>query len=497
MPPPTAPTQETPAAEEPEDTADEFDRMADEPPEPAEALYEPPEPARHRPGRPRAGEIRSPATAFFERNNATPNFRETSQYWGYRLEPITDLVATGRDKYIGIFQEPLDEDKMLKHPHFGSGVYMLMFKTRNEQGQMVLKEKLDRLDIENPDYPPCIPPGAWLADRRNERWEWAKRIYDERAKEADRKNNPPPPPPTLTVQDTIALVRQELQLGQSGNKDETVLNAVRTGLEMARATAPQQSGGDSVLLQMFTQANERADRFMQLLIADRANPKPAAGPLDEIKSVGEVIEAIDRVRPPKGYRPSDPDHPGWKILDSFVVGISPGLNALIGLLAQKAVTAGLPPKPGQQPAPKPGQQPAGAAAAPQIQQQPQEPAPAPTGEQNVQPPEVLTKHFTDALTWCLRGDAPEDFADWLNAGYPTALNDLRRIGSEVAPWSPEGVTPPLEAIMDIAKHTPAVWALIANIPNGEPRLRAFIGGVLAWTPEQEAAAEDESEGSVN
>ena len=74
-------------------------------------------------------------------------------------------------------------------------------------------------------------------------------------------------------------------------------------------------------------------------------------------------------------------------------------------------------------------------------------------------PPVLVKHFMDALTWCNRGDAPESFADWLNAGYPQALNDLRKIGTEPgAPWS--GM-PAADSIMFIAENTPEVWALVS------------------------------------
>ena len=275
MPPPEPPEPENEATDPEEDDEDENGA----PPEPAELP-----PLRPRRGRPPAGEVRSPATAFFERRNATPNFRETSQYWIYRLEPITDLVATGRDKYVGIFQEPCDEDRIMKHPDCGSGVYMLMFKTRNEQGQMVLTEKLDRLDIENQHYPPCIPPGAWLEDRRNARWAWAKTIYDARAKEAEKKNAPPTPAQGLTVQDITATVENAIEKKlsqQAGPKDDTILNAVRTGLDLASAQNKPQ--GDSQVLGFLRdemsdlrKRNESLENRLLDMLAKAASPPPAA-----------------------------------------------------------------------------------------------------------------------------------------------------------------------------------------------------------------------------
>ncbi len=77
----------------------------------------------------------------------------------------------------------------------------------------------------------------------------------------------------------------------------------------------------------------------------------------------------------------------------------------------------------------------------------------------MQEPQVLQQHFAVALEWCFRGADAADFADWLNAGYPTALTELRQIGSEnpPMPWSGK---PAAEAIMEIARNNPKVWPLI-------------------------------------
>jgi hypothetical protein len=515
MPPQPPPEEELPPEDDEEATEEDYEGdpselPADEPP------HEPAPPRKR--GRPRAGAPRPVPTEFFERWNATPNFRESSQYWIYRLEPITDLVATGRDKYVAIFQEECDEDKIMRHPAMGSGVYMIIFKTRNEQGQMNLRAKLDRLDIENLEYPPCIPPGAWLDDRRNARWGWAKKIYDRRTKEEERLNAPPAPP--MTVQDTMAIVENAIERKlSSGPKEGTVLEAVRLGMETVRASAPQ--GGNELLTIMREALADSREKSAKLeervlnLLTERANPAHATGPVTiEEQAIGfaKVVEAVDKVRPPKGGgRSPEPDHPGWKILDTFVAGISPGLNALIGVAAQKIQQASQPaaPQPQRQ-ANRPQQmdelrqwaaqrqaeqQPAAQQQPVQVQQSAQ-----PEEVRVVEVPAVLQQHFQLAFDKCMQGESPEDFADWLHAGYPTAISELRQIGSEnpPMPWSSgdkdhagDPNWGPLQAIMDIARHQP-VWKFVAMIPNGEARLTAFVKGVLEWVPSEE----EEDEGGV-
>lgn len=464
-----------------------------------------PAPPRKR-GRPRAGSPRPVPTEFFERWNATPNFRESSQYWIYRLEPITDLVATGRDKYVAIFQEECDEDKIMRHPAMGSGVYMIIFKTRNEQGQMNLRAKYDRLDIENLEYPPCIPPGAWLDDRRNARWGWAKRIYDKRTKEEERLNAPPPPP--MTVQDTMAIVENAIERKLSSAPKESPLEAVKLGLEMARQNAPPAGASDVIttallnnMQRQIDSANARADAFEKRLLDAAGNPTHATGPVTiEEQAIGfaKVVEAVDKVRPPKGGRGPVPEqeHPGWKLANTFLEGIAPGLNVLIRVGAEKLA--------GQPAAPQPQRQ---ANRPQQAEQQPaaqqvQQAQPIPSEEVRVvEVPAVLQQHFQTAFDACMQGLDPDDFAHSLNDLYPTAISELRQIGSEnpPMPWSSgdkdhagDPNWGPLQAIMDIARHQ-SIWKFVAMIPNGEERLTAFVKGVLEWVPSEE---EDESEDGV-
>ena len=494
MPAPDAPVDaETPPDPilDPPDLAD-----ADEDAE-AEGEQQPDQPPREpkKRGRPLKGEVRSPATDFFERRNATPNFRETSQYWAYRLEPITDLVATGRDKYIGIFQEPLDEDKLMKHPHCGSGVYMLMFKTRNENGQMVLAEKLDRLDIENIEYPPCIPPGAWLADRRNARWEWAKKIYDEQAKEAERKNAPPSQ--TMTAADIISVVRETLDArmpSQAPAKDETVLSAVRLGMEQARASAPQDNGSMQLLRdelkdirEQLKEEREQNRKYQQQMLDDlrsKATAAPAKSATEQLEEYARTMETMEKIRPRRG--PVVEEHPAWDLAKSVLGPVAEAAAPLLGVAIQRAMSQPpAQPRPAQPP--QPGQ--------PQPQPQPKAvPAPEqPQGAAPMQIPKVLADHVMTALIWLQEhmSGTPNrtgtDFADWLDASPTTkqVIPALRRIGSDKVP-----PVPPVDEIINIAKSVPLIWNQIGPVPKAEEKLREFLTEIITWTP---APPDDEPE----
>lgn len=417
----------------------------------------------------------------------------------YRLSPITDQTVAGKNVSITKYAEPIDETRVMHD--FGSGGYRIMANKRREDGSWG-KGWEAVFDILNMDFPPKVPPGAWMADQRNARWAWAK------PKEPGDPAAPNPNDPLQLLQKVEDMMdRRDARLRDSMQPKESTLDAVKIGLEMARASAPQ---GDNQLITIMRDAladqrekSAKLEERVLNLLTERANPAHATGPVtieDQAIGFAKVVEAVDKVRPPKGGgRSPEPDHPGWKILDTFVAGISPGLNALIGVAAQKIQQAGQPaaPQPQRQ-ANRPQQaeqQPAAQQQPVQVQQSTQ-----PEEVRVVEVPAVLQQHFQLAFDKCMQGESPEDFADWLHAGYPTAISELRQIGSEnpPMPWSSgdkdhvgDPNWGPLQAIMDIARHQP-VWKFVAMIPNGEVRLTAFVKGVLEWVPSEE----EEDEGGV-
>ncbi len=445
-------------------------------------------------GRPRIGEPALPAEGFFDKLAHVANW-EDSQVWIYRIEPITDRVGQGKAKFIRIWAEACDENKIM-HTE-GSGVYSLLWKQRPAPGApLVPHEKYERLEIENADYPPRIEPGDWLEDPRNRRWAWARAHYDAAVKKAQQAAAPPPA--ILTVQDTIALVRQELQQLQNGPKDETVLSAVRTGIEMARAAAPAQSG-DSALLQIMqaqiAQSNDRAnkmeERFLSLL-EKQAHPAEAQKPLTEEERFEQHARYVENARKIAG-RGGAEEHPGWGILRDTAVPVVTTVAPIFAGLAVDAQRRKWAEEDAKKRGPQrpPSQQPPPAATGTALATQPEQPQQQHPEEVIVQVPAVLAVHSQQAFDSCMKGDDPGWFAEWLNDGFPNALTELRKIGFEdpPMPWSvsqhPENPDwGPVEAIMDLIRHQPD-WKMAKLIPNAEERLTLFIRGVLGWTPQQD------------
>ena len=84
-------------------------------------------------GRPKAGETRSPSVRFFDKWNATENFEENAEYWLFRIEPITHRDAQGKPRFIQLYAEPMDENKIMRL--YGSGVYKVMVKSRKREAR--------------------------------------------------------------------------------------------------------------------------------------------------------------------------------------------------------------------------------------------------------------------------------------------------------------------------------------------------------------------------
>ena len=102
-------------------------------------------------GRPARGETSLPAEGFFDLISSVTNW-DDNQVWVYRIEPNTDRLAQGKAKFIKIWKEPCSEEGIMRTE--GSGVYSLLWKRRPApESPLVPFRKLERLEIENPNFP--------------------------------------------------------------------------------------------------------------------------------------------------------------------------------------------------------------------------------------------------------------------------------------------------------------------------------------------------------
>ncbi len=111
---------------------------------------------------------------FFERVGEIPKAD-----WGtrasiklYRLEPVINRLATSDNKYIGVYAEPVNEERV--KVDYGSGKYRLYLNYKlpaQAEGKELDSVEFDIMDMH---YPPKIPLGEWIDTPKNKDWAWAK-----------------------------------------------------------------------------------------------------------------------------------------------------------------------------------------------------------------------------------------------------------------------------------------------------------------------------------
>jgi hypothetical protein len=90
----------------------------------------------------------------------------------YRLEPIIDMRRGSANKYICIYTEPVDEERIKRD--LGSGRYRLYLNYKNPGAQEERELDSVEVDILDRNFPPVIPDGSWVDDPINKKWAWAK-----------------------------------------------------------------------------------------------------------------------------------------------------------------------------------------------------------------------------------------------------------------------------------------------------------------------------------
>ena len=118
-------------------------------------------------------ELKNKSLTFFQRLAKIPK-----EDWGtraklriYRIEPIIDRLRGSQTKYITIYEEPINEEK-IKVDH-GSGRYRIYLNFKQPSQEDQAKSIPWRLDILDLNFPPKVPAGDWVDDARNKKWAWA------------------------------------------------------------------------------------------------------------------------------------------------------------------------------------------------------------------------------------------------------------------------------------------------------------------------------------
>jgi hypothetical protein len=405
----------------------------------------------------------------------------------YRLDPIIDRTRGSEYKFVQIYHQPIDEDK-LKVDH-GSGRYRLYLNIKSAGDKNEKEADTVEIDILDPKFPPNIPAGEWVDDPRNKKWAWARPAG---------AAGGPPLPEVPTPAATAAVAANQFLEGvkvageiRKQVKEETppaplataTGDPIESGLKIAQLFMTMKADNPMVeimkeQLKAQNEANERArDREAALQKELRElTLRPRQGDAAEKKfglreALGELKEfmpAIKEIIPEVAARSG---RTSW--LD-VAREVAPGVIDWGGRIAL-AMASRMPPPPQGQP----GQPPAQIAApqnGQQPQQQPQQPPPqeVPAFFRYLGQPAVFgafQRYFANFKAGEETGGA--DFANWIyDGGGADPLKQARAVGSA--------------AIMQSLKSSSA-WVLFQA---DEAKLSEFIDNALAWNPDEAPPAED-------
>lgn len=410
----------------------------------------------------------------------------------YRREPV---INRSGNHYIEVYDEPINEDRILRD--HGSGVYRLLLNFRKPGEESGKAIDACVVSILNSSYPPKIEPGDWVDDQKNRNWKWAKQTF------------PKPPSEAGTLLEAVRVVG-EIQSAAKPEKKEPEPNRVAETIDTIRAvkelipppTPPQTENTtlNSIVTLMISQqdrAQKQNDALLQLLVTQITKPQPAAEktsikevialvkdevlPLVEKLKPAEMIDGITRRSKMNGWQemlqPAIPVVVDF--LKPFAAGLATNLFARAGQPAAPQVNGMAPTQPYAQP--YGAQSPALSQASPTAQ--PQNGAMPPF--LNMIAPALLNYMRVEADP----GELGEDFASWVNEGFSAdprfkaAVAMARAAGPHVI----------------IAQFKGSSWWMDKGTLNDQPSLAEMEGkfgiftqAFLNWQPPAVVEEEDGS-----
>lgn len=418
----------------------------------------------------------------------TPTFYQTINKiakadWGpranlylYRVEPVIDRTRSGDSKFIQVYAEPVNEDRIMAD--CGSGRYKLMLNFRKAGADT--GDLLDSIyiDILNMKYPPKIPIGEWTDDPRNKKWAWAKEALapqpaqpaapldplahlntfmdiqdriEDRLKPATPATGTAAPVDPWTAAEKILNMRSDNPMVEI-LKQQMADNAKSAEAERERAFRAAES------------AREREFKLQEKLLEARTaapstppeKPKTLMEQLTDFKALKDVFTNGNGAGEARAARTTGLDlarELGGKLFEG---PIAEGLGQWIGSLATRHQNGN---------------------GAPIMNN------PAPTNGVQQTAPDSMQKFINDVvnpalLSHYIRGLSGSDFAAWLADGYPARVAELQNFTHPMIPGK-RGAA----AIITAYQHTPQMWPALSS--QGEERFTQFVQEFCAWRPEPE------------
>ncbi len=408
---------------------------------------------------------------FFERVQNIPraDWGERAKIKVYRLAPLINRLVGSENKYVTIYREPINEEK-IKHDH-GSGRYRLYLNYK-PPGQTEQELDSTEFDILDPKYPPNVPPGEWIDDDRNKQWAWS------RAPGMPAAPPPPPPPPATGVGELVNVLRvagdmrREIREEMQPNPPTAPVAPAPVALappdpfDTAKKIMDMRGNDPMIALLMArmdaqdkaAEAARLREYELQKELRQQSNTTQAAALpktlIEQLKELGEMKTLMATVFGGGTTGDGAPIRPGKLGWLDFARETLPEIvnSKILNSLADRI---------------------ANGAAAPPVQFNPA--AAQPVNGNGAAPSLDDTMKFVQAvvtpamLEYFRCGEDGSTFAAWIHDGYPGRVAELQAFGEQ--------------RIYELYKqHAPrGDWAQLTS--RGEPAFALFIHQFCTWKPE--------------
>lgn len=377
----------------------------------------------------------------------------------YRLEPVINRLVTSDNKYIGVYAEPVDEERI--KVDYGSGKYRLYLNYKlpaTAEGKELDSVEFDILDEK---YPPKIPAGEWVDDPKNKKWAWARA-----AVMAQFPATAPPPTAAHDLVDTMRAVNEiqtsAVERERASQVDPFAMIKAVKDLMPAPVAPASENGMFTAIVTMMTEnaksqaailtaqiaAAQADNKELRQELRDMRNTKQGGGWKEILTEVKEFLPSIKELFPPE----SRSRQPWWTgVVEQLVSG------PVLPMLADKILA---------------GQQ--------------QNGAPPPNGQ-----PRVNGAAQTNIINFLQQiGPAVVRYVSNEADGGMLAdsLYDVHGTSIAGIPWIEAKSRAGVDGLFNLFKQSP-FWPVLQS---QEPQFRTFLTQFVNWKPDMEDGTDTET-----